>query len=218
MNLYLSYDGNNRHNKHTYNESEMLRDNVMIKDTKVVAYPFCGVSTSNGEIANSFASRSILFKCSTCEKITLSARYAEIITKEEIEKLHPQHDYTNDVVFYSVKLYRIISISINSLCRFSMTKDITNDDVIAFYNDLEKFGNENKIDINYQIDCHFANKFLKDNELAKKYEIKYLGDYGKHLAVRIDSYSLSNIPFRGYTIVKYVENDDVVSTIVADFN
>lgn len=184
---------------------------------KVVACPFCGVSTSSGEVITITIVR-MLFRCFSCQKIAFCIENIKVITKEEVERLHPQCSVANNT-YYSMKICKIISMSCMALCKFSKPENITDDDVIAFYNNLKKFGNENKIDINYDIDKDIAHKFFKGNDLAKKYEIEYTGYNGdnKYLSLRVDSYSLSSIPFGG-NIVLYLIGKNSNSAVSMDIN
>ena len=171
---------------------------------KVVACPFCGVSTSTGEIITVISwTYYLLFQCLTCQKTAcLLTTLIEKIEKKEVEKNYPHDSVADNAEFYMGKLHKIDSVSCTALRPFCTISDISNDDVITFYNDLEKFGHDSKIDINDQINDGAANKFLKGNKLAEKYNIRY-GQWsdGEHLVLRINDYYLSSVPFRGYMIV-----------------
>ena len=192
---------------------------------KVVACPFCGISTSNGEKLTVTIPRDfLLFRCLTCQKAAFSVIHAEVITKKEVEEVHPYNTITDDVGCYSVKLCKIISVSANILRNFYTTLDVPNTDVIAFYKNIETFTYENKADINNHIDADAANKFLKGNKLAEKYNIKYrwrAGDKVRQdypdvgiLGLSIDGYCLSDFTLRGEIIVDIMIENNVIRTSV----
>lgn len=218
MNLYFAYRGKYG-SINGYNVREALRAanrDYVLSNIKIVACPFCGVSTSNGEVITvTKCGYYLLLRCLTCQKAAFSKQHSQLVTKEEIEKLHPHNVIADDVTFYLASLHEINSVSCTALRQFSSTKDIPNYDVIAFYSDLEKFGDENKININCDIDKDIAAKFLKDNDLAKKYKIEYIGDnYGNYLELHINDYSLTYIPIHStidvtltkdhYSMVTYI--------------
>ena len=185
-----------------------------INGAKVVACPFCGVSTSSGEILSNNVDY-VYFKCFTCERFALSSRSIIRVTKEEVEKSHPHLFVADDVRFHLTRIYKIVSITTAELMRFTKSKYMTNDDVIAFYSDLKKFGDENKVNVDGFVDFDVADKFLKSNELAQKYKIEYSRIANEYLYLPINDYSLSNIPFRGTISVTFVDgNDDKISTWV----
>ena len=194
-----------------YNIHEALRTSnrdYVLGNIKIVACPFCGISTSNDEIITvTKCGYYLLFRCLTCQKAAFSKQYLQLATKKEVEKLHPHNSIADDMTFYVAKLHEIDSVSCTALRQFSSTKDIINDDVIAFYNDLEKFGDENKIDVNCGIGGDIAAKFLKDNDLAKKYKIEYIGNnYGNYLELRINDYCLAHVPIHDTIDVTLTED------------
>lgn len=183
--------------------------NGPIKDAKVVACPFCGVSTSSEEMLEDDMYR-VFFKCFTCENFAIASRSVKLVTKEEVEKMHPHIFVTDDVRFHVTKIHKIVSISTRELMSFATPKYMTNDDILEFYDNLKKFGYENKVDVDGFVCFDVADKFLKDNKLAKKYKIEYAESIkNANLSLRVNDYSLSNIPFSGAILVTFVdENDD----------
>lgn len=189
MNLYLAAE------KPAYLQVDWA--SYTMPGVKVVACPFCGVSASNeGLVTITSCVSCLLFQCLTCQKAACAVLLRETIEKKEVEKIYPHDVIADNAAFYVSKLYKIESVSCSALRKFTSTEDIPNDDVLAFYNDLEKFGCENKIDV-HKIGSDIADTFLKDNELAKKYKIEYTPGYSsRHLVLHINDYSLSNNPFR----------------------
>ena len=202
MYLYLAHK-NSRHEL-TNSRHELTYICGTVSNIKVVACPFCGVSTSSGERLSIFTAH-LIFRCFTCQVIALSSQTTKPVTIEEIENLHPHKFVADDANFYLVEIYKIISMTDVILIGFTWPDVITNDDVIAFYSDLKKFGDENKVNVRF-IGRDIADKFLKDNELAQKYKIEYSEKAEKsYLSLRIDSYSLTDIPFDNIISVTFID-------------
>lgn len=95
-----------------------------VSNIKVVVCPFCGVSTSNGEILSIHIANS-MFRCITCQIVALSSQTTKPVTKEEVEKLHPHIFVADGVKFYLVKIYKIVSITDIALINFAGPEIVT---------------------------------------------------------------------------------------------
>lgn len=193
--LYLAYTDNGypkEHKDHENSECGLIYFPESINNIKVVACPFCGVSTSNGEKMLDCRVQ-VRFECLSCNAVAFSTPTTKIVTREEVENAHPHNSITDaNAVFHLVKLSMIFWVSNELLLSFSTSENITNDEVVAFYNNIEDFKRENSIDV--ELDNESANKFLRHNELAKKYDIKF-GAGVKGLSLDVDCYNLADVNF-----------------------
>lgn len=105
MELYLAYKDNGFLKEHKTDTFGSIYYGRAINNIKVVACPFCGVSTSNGEMVRAYkGGYVILFGCTTCRKMAFATERTKLVTKEEVERLYPHQDY-DDVVFHLVELH-----------------------------------------------------------------------------------------------------------------
>lgn len=167
---------------------------------KVVACPFCDVSTSSGEVIELTDGRNcLMYKCFTCKKTAFAEVPAKTISREEVEKLHPHCSIHTNMTYYYVELYNISSLMGSALMNFFIKKGITIDDACAFYKNSAKNS--------------------RSNNIISDYNINYISDtkIGEYLELAINDYSISDIPIDGAVYVIFTNKRSILTYVDLSF-
>lgn len=159
---------------------------------KVIACPFCGVSTSSGEVIELTDGRNcLMFKCFTCKKTAFAEVLAATIPSDEVEKLHPDCSIYANMTYYYVELYNISSLIGSALVNFFIKKGITTDDV----------------------------KNSRSDNIISDYNINYVEDRenGEYLELAINDYSISDIPINGAVYVMLANKQSILTYVDLSF-
>ena len=214
--LYVAYTDDGYLGEYRANRFGLIYDGKAVNNIKVVACPFCGVSTSNGEKMYELRDH-VQFRCSSCGAIAFSTNITEIVTAETVKSACPYNFVPDDAVFHLVKINIIVRISNSALLRFSTEAEITNSDVIEFYNNIEDFKKKNNIDAKFNRET--VREFLRHNQIAKKYDIGYEKSRDTILSLRVYSYNLTDVNFylRQVNVVTFAK-DGIDRWVILDEN
>lgn len=154
---------------------------------KCLMCPFCEISTSCDENIHCIFSGDIYFWCKSCGAKSICEIKLLTTTKDEVQKICPDlPSELKDIEFYKFELKFIKFLSCErSFSLFRADVMVKPEDIVQFFADLH---NERKFNME---------TFIKNNKIAKKYNIEPTPGTESMLIISVNSYNLScpDVPY-----------------------